>query len=123
MYCLQVPFNFIYKIGLGRGKYFMGAGPFVSYALAGVNQFARYYNGQQWVEAHNDNIKFGSGTGSYNPLDLGLDINVGYEWEKGPVLRAGYSYGLLTLRNINNSSEGNTCIFVSLGWLINNDRY
>ena len=124
MYGAMVPLNFIYKVGLGRGKYFMGGGPYIAYAFAGTNQFGRYFvSGPSYIEAHNEAIKFGSDSASYNPLDLGLDINLGYEWESGFILRAAYSYGLTTLRKVNGSTEGNTCISVSIGWLINNDRY
>lgn len=123
IYYIHVPLNFVYKTELGPGKVFVGAGPYLAWGIYGVNKSEAYNVGVQSAPASSETIKFGSDSSSVKALDYGLDIMIGYELPSGFLFRAGYSYGLANMSNISSLTENNTCIFISLAWLLGGPSY
>ncbi len=123
IYYAHVPINFLYKTGLGSGNIFIGAGPYLAWGVYGVVKSDAYNVGAQSGPAMSENIKFGSDSSSFRALDYGFNIVAGYELPSGLLFRAGYSYGLGNLSNESGLKENNTCIFLSMGWLLGGPNY
>lgn len=118
---VHIPLNIIYKIDAGPGKFFIGAGPYISYALSGTNKTgAVTLDTIASLPSTSTNINFGSDTASTKALDYGVNVLAGYELPGGLLFKVGYSYGLANFSNQNGTTDKNTCIFLSAAWLFSN---
>ena len=73
---LEIPVNLVAKKELGPGKIFVGAGPYVGYAVA------------------TNGLKIGT---DIHEIDFGLDFMLGYQLDKGLGINVAYDLGLLNI--------------------------
>jgi len=97
---LQLPINAAYKFDVGMGsKVFVFAGPYFGYGISGSS-----------------GVKFGSSADEVKAFDFGLNVGVGYEYEK-IFLKLQFNPGLMNLNNESGAgSVKNTNIAVSVGY-------
>lgn len=114
---LQLPINAAYKFDVGYGsKVFVFAGPYLGYAISGKTKLSASVGGEKGSES--ESIKFGSGTSETNPFDFGLNVGVGYQYQR-IFFKLQYNQGLISLSNVDNYSEKNMNIGVSVGYFFN----
>jgi len=100
---LQIPINIIGRFDAGSGKFCIGAGPYLSFALSGTEK-----SGSTSVD-----INFGSG-GDFKTTDYGFTINAAYETPIGIFFRLSYDYGLANIAN--GATANNVSTHISLGY-------
>lgn len=97
---IEMPINAI----LNFGGFYVGAGPYIAYAIAGKTNTEVLVNGAVvplFTEPER-NVKFGSAnTDDINPFDFGANILAGYRLKNG--FNVGLNYGLGIGNNV---SEG-----------------
>lgn len=102
---LQLPVNAAYKFDVGYGsKLFIFAGPYIGYAVSG--------------KVGSADIKFGSADDEMKAFDFGLNVGVGYEYEK-VFFKLQYNPGLINMSHYTDPSIRNTNIAVSVGYYFN----
>lgn len=83
---LEVPLYGILQGGLGSGKAFIGAGPYIGYGIIaksdGINLFKK--NGE-------------TGKPAMNRFDYGVGAIIGYDFDKNWQINASYQFGLADL--------------------------
>ncbi len=116
----QFPAYLMYKTSVeGKGRFFIGAGGYLSYALAGqqhletpieVTDSTRPTNNRVEVVKSDRNIKFGNNKSldDYKPLGYGLTGCIGYETPVGLYVRGQFMKGLANTRPNGNSNNVNT---------------
>jgi len=103
---LQLPVNAAYKFDTGMGsKVFIFAGPYIGYALSGKSK-----TGDESVD-----VKFGSKDEEMKPLDFGLNVGAGFEYDK-LFFKLQFNPGFYNLNNSDNYSTKNTNIAVTVGY-------
>ncbi|MDR3217451.1 MAG: PorT family protein [Dysgonamonadaceae bacterium] len=109
---LTIPVNAAYKFNLGQNqKFLIFAGPYVGYGLStsvGVEV--------DGTSVETDAVKFGSGDEEIKALDFGVNVGVGYQFEK-IFFKLQYNLGLSNLSNDKDYSMKNNNIAVSVGYL------
>jgi hypothetical protein len=89
---LEMPVNLVYNTGGKSGKFFIGAGPSIAYAVFGK---VKAENGGV---AASVKLKFGNGPDDdLKPMDLGANFITGYRLWNGIVFGANYNIGLSNL--------------------------
>ena len=121
---LELPVNLLYKLPLGPGKLFFGAGPYVAYGITGkATASSPLLQGD--VET---DVKFGSpdgtldsaGTTAYvKAFDAGANFIAGYELKMGLLFSVNYSLGLTNTSPYPGESQKNRYFGVSVGYLFN----
>lgn len=91
---LELPIMFIYKKPISKLR--IGAGPYLAYAISG--KYIQEYPGMPVLK---EKISFDR---EYKPLDIGLNLLVGFQFDKNLSINANYSSGFLNISNIRNSS-------------------
>jgi hypothetical protein len=114
---LEIPFYLNYMTGeAGGNRFFIGAGPYIGYCLGGKTKYKNPITGQDesvtlkvGTDKTNDNIK---------PLDMGININVGYMLSNNFYARAQYGIGLTNNMPSGNkdNSEKNAGFAISIGY-------
>ncbi len=118
---IHIPINIIYKVDAGRGKFFIGGGPYIAYGISGtIKTGAIKLDTLGSLPASSTNISFGSDSSSIKAFDYGINILTGYELANGLLFKIGYSYGFANYSNQSGATDKNTCIFISAGWLFSN---
>ena len=98
---LQLPVNAAYKFDVGYGsKLFIFAGPYVGYGISAKAKGESSYEGVK--VSMSEDLKFGSGEDEIKPFDFGINVGLGYEYQK-IFFKLQYNHGLT---NLNNGSEG-----------------
>ncbi len=88
----EIPLNFVGKINAGGGQFYLGAGPYVGFNIAGQRESTIL-----GVETERD-LNFGSDAGDdLRTIDFGLNFLGGYRFNNGFLLGGGYGYGLTNL--------------------------
>lgn len=126
---LEVPINFQFKFGSHRyGQFFMGAGPYFAVALSGdlttedvttvdrpngvitVTDVSNNYSLRIGNNASRDDVKSG---------DMGLNLNAGYQFASGLLLRGNIGLGLMNIMPGGNSDNymRNNSFALSIGYL------
>ncbi len=86
---LELPLNFVYNTKSVKGKFFIGAGPSLSFGLSGKDK---------WVgggESEETDIKFGSGEDDdLKAFEAGINFLTGYQFAGGFLIAANYNAGL-----------------------------
>ena len=99
---IEVPVNAVFNFD----GFYIGAGPYIGYGIAGKTKTETTMNGQsvpEGTEPERD-IKFGSGNGDdFKPLDFGANILAGYRLENGVNFGLNYGLGLTNLDPQNSS--------------------
>jgi len=115
---LQLPINAAYKFDVGNGsKVFVFAGPYFGYGLSGKATAKNGANGIN-VSASQD-IKFGSSDDKLKAFDIGLNVGVGYLYEK-IFFKLQFNPGFANLLNNSGSdSMRNTNFAVTVGYFFN----
>ncbi|MNK64402.1 hypothetical protein D3C87_836430 [compost metagenome] len=113
---LDIPVNAVAKFPTGEsGNFFIGAGPYVGFALSGKNKFEASSNSasvkREW------DVKFGSGDGDeLKRTDFGINFLAGYQLSNGFQINAGYGLGLTNLSPVSNLSTKNRVWSVGIGF-------
>jgi hypothetical protein len=120
IHTVQLPVYLMYKTSLeGKGRFFIGAGGYLSYALAGrhyseipieIVDSTRPTNFKTEFLKSKRNIKLGNNKtlDDYKPIGYGLLGCVGYETPVGLYVRGQFMKGLANVRPNGNSNNINT---------------
>lgn len=118
---LELPVNFLYKGKVGDGKILVGFGPSLAYGIGGKATYM-----QNGTKADTKKIRF-DGDGNTendageihaNPIDIGANMLVGYEFNNpGFILTAGYTAGLLDVSPNENKKRLDRSFNISFGYL------
>ena len=109
---LQVPVNAVYWAPAGSGKFFIGAGPFVGYALSGKDKASGNFDGQTVSESQD--VEFGED--GYKRANFGVGAIAGYKLSNGLSLNVGYDLGLSSVVDAEGGSVKTQVFNVSLGF-------
>ncbi|TAH01858.1 MAG: PorT family protein [Sphingobacteriales bacterium] len=120
---IELPVNAVFNFG----GFYVGAGPYVGYAIAGRTKSETKFNGVIVPEGSQPerDIKFGSKKDTemvkgddYKPLDFGLNGLVGYKLESGLNFGVNYGFGLANLdpEGNSNSKASNRVFSVLVGF-------
>jgi hypothetical protein len=94
---LELPLNFVYNTHSSKGKFFIGAGPSLSFGLSGKDKF----------EEGSSKIKFGSDQeDDFKPFEIGINVLAGYQLKNGFFIDANYNAGLNDIANVSDGFEG-----------------
>lgn len=102
----EVPVNILANFSLGNGKFFVGAGPYVAYALSGSRKLVDF----------KEDIKFGSNEEIFRRMDFGLNSLVGYQLSNGINIHGGYGIGLYEISKSSNVKIKSNLLCVGLGF-------
>lgn len=124
IHTIEAPVYFLYKTSIeGRGRFFVGAGPYFSYAIAGkqhsktpiaiadTSQSLGYR--VEMVKSEN-NIKFGNNKDIdlYKAFNYGVGVCAGYETPVGLFFRGQFQQGLSnTFTNHDNNNDSKNWAF------------
>lgn len=91
---IDVPLNLVYNIPTKSGRFFIGAGPYLSYALS-----AKVHNDNNGIDT---DLSFSSvedtTVQNANRFDIGGNLIAGYEFRNGIFLTLNYEYGFKDFR-------------------------
>ncbi|QNA42831.1 porin family protein [Lacibacter sediminis] len=115
--CLELQLPILYNTNGEKGKFFLGAGPTLSYAISGKSKLK--ITGE---EQEDRKLDFGnSNEDDLRPFDIGANVLIGYMINKGFVVSANYNMGLLNLTPGDDAKDmSNRFDYYSLkiGWMI-----
>ncbi|GAA4185370.1 MULTISPECIES: porin family protein [Sphingobacterium] len=113
---LDIPVNLVAKLPTGgSGNFFIGAGPYVGFALSGKNKFEGNL-GDSGLKTEED-VKFGSGDGDeLKRTDFGVNFLAGYQLTNGFQINAGYGLGLTNLAPNSNFTTKNRVWSIGIGF-------
>jgi len=116
---LEVPVNIVGRISAGSGNVFVGAGPYLGYALSGKtkSKVSVSGGGMSFSDSSEEDMEFGSGEDEMKRIEFGVNFLGGYELKNGLSVNFGYGLGLSNL--VNTSGDGkasNRVISVGLGF-------
>lgn len=98
---LELPLNIVYNTHSATGKFFIGAGPSLSFGLSGKDK----YEGEG--QSVKSDIKFGSeDNDDLKALDAGVNFLAGYQFAGGFFIAANYYAGLSNLAITAGSEDG-----------------
>ena len=110
---IEVPLNLMYRIPVGNGDIFFGAGPYIAIGISGKITVDSNTGGQ--TSHQTQNVTFGSGDTDIKNPDFGFNAMVGYELDGGLMVSAGY--GLSSTSSSNDSGNiKNQGFSLSLGY-------
>ena len=116
---LEVPLNAVAKFQAGQGKFFVGAGPYLAYGIAGKVESADIAFNEDFefvVEKTEDDKVFKEGPDRLKPFDFGFNIITGYELNSGLSINAGYGLGLKNISRNPEESLKNKVFSISVGF-------
>ena len=100
---IEIPVNLLYKAGKpGKGRLFVGGGPYIAYNIGG--------NIKSTVDGITTSEKMKIGNDStclLKPLDIGIGINIGYEFTENFYARLHSQYGFTNLLPISSQTNAN----------------
>jgi Outer membrane protein beta-barrel domain len=114
---LEIPVNAVANFKAGSGKFFIGAGPYVGFAISGKDKVEATDGGQSMSVTNT--LKFGTANDSdLKSTDFGLNFLGGYELSNGLNINAGYGLGLTNLnpKSDENDKGSNRVFSVGLGF-------
>lgn len=104
---LSAPVDFVYRIKPLGSSFFVSAGGYYGYLIS--------------AETEDGELKVNDGNYSYKTSDYGINIGLGYAFEKGLTLRAGYSKGMANILNYPSGVDGhikNSNLTLSIGYVL-----
>jgi len=111
---VQVPLNLTFKIKMGKSaKFLFFAGPYAGYAFSAKAVYESTIDGVKTKET--DNLDLGKGDDDINPLDIGVNIGLGFEFGK-VFLKSHVNAGLTNIVNNSNFTINNGGVALSLGF-------
>lgn len=112
---LEVPVNVRAGFDVGSGKFLIGAGPYIGFALGGQTKgYTRDINGT--LITKNTDMAFGSGTTEMKSVDFGMNFSLAYKLSNGLGIQAGYGCGLTDLNNIAGITSKNKVTSIGLNY-------
>lgn len=97
---IKLPINAVFKYPLKNGSVYWGLGPYLAYAIHGTNNARYTKNGEDLTErVTNDSKVFRGKDKLFEPTDFGGNTMVGYEFNNGIFLTAGYSFSLQSIED------------------------
>jgi Outer membrane protein beta-barrel domain len=120
---LELPLNVVYKIAVGGGNVFVGAGPSIGYGLSGKDK-AKATTGNTTQE-QSASIKFdGKDNNTVNDnkshlkaLDLGGNFMAGYQLGNNIFAKLSYTIGFSNINPDNNSTTKNKGFGFTVGYI------
>jgi Outer membrane protein beta-barrel domain len=115
---IEIPINILYNSKGSSGNFFVGAGPSVSFAVAG--KYIEKVDG----ETEKEKINFGNDEmeDDFRAFDFGLNGMIGYEFKGGLFVAANYNLGLRNLIPGGDEDFGKvktTYVGIRLGYFFN----
>ncbi|NGM63075.1 PorT family protein [Sphingobacterium sp. SGG-5] len=93
---IEIPVNAVYYIPTGdAGSVFLGAGPYVGYAISGKDKWKGTFEGE--TETEDDKIDFSGDDKDMKAFDAGVNFLAGYKLANGFLINVGYGLGLTNL--------------------------
>lgn len=117
---VEAPLNFIYRIDVGDGNVFIGAGPYIGIGLSGKSVDSSNINGVSSTTTQD--LKFGNGSNDIKNPDFGVNGLIGYQLNFGLSISAGYGLGLVSSSDSNGSGKNQGFSF-SLAYFLNSGNY
>jgi hypothetical protein len=117
--CIDLPLNFVYNVPTRDGRFFIGAGPYFSYALSG-----KVYNVKN--TGINYSLTFNSSDTSStayptNRFDIGGTLIAGYEFRNGLFCTLHYAHGFrdfrIELDNATDPHNKNVGVGLGIGYM------
>ncbi|CAL1520983.1 porin family protein [Chitinophaga sp. MM2321] len=124
---LELPVNFIYKIPVGFGKVFVGAGPYGAYSVRGDYKLGIYNEGKM-LQTDSRQVNFSKAPNVFSTgmnlhrWDAGMNVTAGLELNCFITLGANYSMGLLDIDK-SGSRIRNRYFGVSVGMLFDREDW
>lgn len=112
---LEVPVNVRAGFNIGSGKFLIGAGPYVGFALSGKDKGYTYDLSGDIVSKTTD-ITFGSGKTEMKSVDFGMNFSLAYKLSNGLGIQAGYGCGLIDLNNNDGTTTKNKVTSIGLNY-------
>jgi hypothetical protein len=103
---LELPIYAIGQLQLGKGRGFIGIGPYIS---TGLSLVSKSDNANLYKKNKITNERM------MNRWDVGIGFMLGYEFEKGISLHAGYQLGFVNMVSAQKDDYSMTNLAVSLG--------
>ncbi|MBS1584844.1 MAG: PorT family protein [Bacteroidetes bacterium] len=123
-YYVEVPVNVLYKWGQpGGNRFFIGAGPYVAYGVAGKQTVKQDITADALVVSFDSSIRnttsqtFADDSFGYQKLDYGFKVCEGYEFSNGLFLRAEFALGITNLSNYPDAKSRNMGFSLRVGYL------
>eukprot|EP01132_Coremiostelium_polycephalum_P012763 gene12763-15606_t len=117
---LEIPVNLIANFKAGEGKFFVGAGPYYAFGIAGKikGKQTTTSGGNTSTVTEDEKIKFGSGSDAHLKRgDFGVNVLAGYQLKSGLSFNAGYGLGLSNIVNSGQDGKAKNRVFtVGLGF-------
>ncbi len=115
---MHIPLNILGKLSVGQGKLVLGGGPYVSVGVNGTLKTDDVTIDSLTYKGGSHGLLFGHSLDKLALVELGINLNIGYEFKNGLFFRLGYNYGLKPINNYGTVADRNTCIYISVGGLV-----
>lgn len=119
---IEIPLNIIGKFDAAPGKFILGAGPYIAYALSGKSKGNFKYDGpgtsEDISQPTDGKVEFGDGVDEMKKVDFGINMLAGYEFLNGRFFSLGYGLGLNNLSNDQEETIKNRVISLSIGFTL-----
>jgi len=113
---IELPVNVLYKHNLKLGTVYLGAGPYVAYAIWGSYTTKATMN-DYYKRVSSTDVVFGSGNDQLNRVDFGANVLGNIVLNNGLKLGLNYGLGLSNLSNTGSKSQ-NRVLSVLIGYTI-----
>jgi hypothetical protein len=116
---LELPIRFVLKIPIKQNALNIAAGPYVAYGVRGIQRSSFTRNGanidREMTARSLGTELFRGDDRLYRPWDFSLTAMVGWEFDFGLFLDAGYSVGLITMDVNRRYRDLNSSMSLSVG--------
>jgi hypothetical protein len=116
---LEIPINMVLKLGKGKAKYYLNAGPTIGYAINGktIGEISTSFGSAIIpMSSEGEPVEFGSDIDQIKRMDLGLNVGAGLHLGAF-IIGTSYNLGLTNLVNGENCNLKNRVINFSIGLL------
>jgi hypothetical protein len=116
---VELPLKMVLKIPIGRNTLNIAAGPYAAFGVDGVQRSSYFRDGvnidDEMTELSREAKLFRGDNRLYRPWDVGLAASLGWEFDFGLFLDAGYSHGLITMDTTRRYRDFNSSASLSVG--------
>ena len=117
---LELPLRFMLKIPIQGHFLNISAGPYAAYGVRGVQRSRFTRNGAnidgEMTDRSLETKLFRGEDRLYRPWDVGLTASLGFEFDFGFFMDAGYGYGLITMDATKKYTDRNSSLSLSAGY-------
>lgn len=124
---LEIPLNLQLNINAGPGDFFVGAGPYAAFAIGGSistktsRTLAIGTDGTTTTTEHSRDLEVGenAATDDIKGTDVGLNLNTGFKWHSGLLVRGNAGFGLMNIQPGGNDMNllRNFSVALSVGYM------